>query len=83
MYPVNVRHAPNSRFWRTPHQMRHARSGQEDATPNIQDYAICDIILVFTVLPFVFFDICRTEDHKPRGRASDVSTISTCFFFLS
>ena len=34
--------------------------------------------IVFSVLPFVLSDICRTEDHKPRGRASDVFTISTC-----
>ena len=27
--------------------MRHTRSGQEDATPNIQDYVICVIILFF------------------------------------
>ena len=63
--------------------MRHTRSGQEDAKPNIQDYAFCVIILFFTVLPFVLSDICRTEDHKPRGRASDVSTISTCFSFFA
>ena len=36
--------------------------------------------IVFSVLPFVLSDICRTEDHKPRGRAPDVSTISTCLF---
>ena len=36
--------------------------------------------IAFSVLPFVLSDICRTEDHKPRGRASDVSTISTCLF---
>ena len=61
--------------------MRHTRSGQEDATPIIQDYAFC-VIILFTVLPFVLSDICRTEDHKPRGRASDVSTISTCIFYM-
>ena len=38
---------------------------------------LCYHIVFFPVLPFVLFDICRTEDHKPRGRASDVSTIST------
>jgi len=39
--------------------------------------------IVFSVLPFVLSDICRTEDHKPRGRASDVSTISTCLSYMS
>ena len=82
LYPVNVRHAPIAATG-DPRQMRHSRSGQEDATPNIQEYAFCVIILFFfPVLPFVLFDICRTEDHKPRERAPDVSTISTCFFFL-
>ena len=27
----------------------------------------------------MLYDIHRDEAHKPRGRASDVSTISTCF----
>jgi len=39
--------------------------------------------IVFSVLPFVLSDIYRTEDHKPRGRASDVSTISTCLSYMS
>ena len=38
--------------------------------------------IVFTVMPFVLYDIYRTEDHKRRGRASKISTISTCFSFV-
>ena len=46
LYPVNVRHAPIAATG-DPRQMRHTRSGQEDATPNIQEYAFCVIILFF------------------------------------
>jgi hypothetical protein len=45
---------------------------------NIQDYVICVSYCFFSVMSFVLFDICRTENHKPRGRASGVSAISTC-----
>ena len=34
---------------------------------------------VFSVLPFVLSISASPKTHKPRGRASDVSTISTCF----
>ena len=37
---------------------------------------------VFSVLSFVLSISASPKTHKPRGRASDVSTISTCFFFM-
>ena len=43
------------------------------------------LLCYYTV--FTVFAICVTDiypkTHKPRGRASDVSTISTCFFYFS
>ena len=42
--------------------MRHTRSGQEDAMPNIQDYVFCVIILFFTVLPFAELKTISRED---------------------
>jgi hypothetical protein len=44
---------------------------------------LCYVLLSYCVLCFAMFVIRypRTKTHKPRGRASDVSTISTCFFF--
>ena len=56
------------------------RLGGRHAT--IQDYEFRVIILSYSVLPFVLLDIRLPEAHKPQGRASDVSTISTCFFSL-
>jgi len=43
---------------------------------------LCYVLLSYCVLCFAMFVIRypRTKTHKPRGRASDVSTISTCFF---
>ena len=37
------------------------------------------VYCVFSVLPFVLLISASPKTHKPRGRASDVSTISTCF----
>ena len=69
----------HSRDWRTPPDAPYQErpGGRHAKHPCLLCYHI-----LFSVLPFVLFDICRTEDHKPRGRASDVSTLSTCFFFL-
>ena len=75
-YPWTRR--PPARCWRTPHRCAHQkRLGGRHAT--IQDYEFRVIILFFSVLPFVLLDIHYPKTHKPRGRASDVSTISTCF----
>ena len=43
----------------------------------------CHALLSYCVLCFAIFVIRypRTKTYKPRGRASDVSTISTCFSF--
>ena len=73
-------HEPGDRppLLEDPHRCAYQeRLGGRHAT--IQDYEFCVIILFFSVLPFVLFDIRLSEDPKPRGRASDVSTISTCF----
>ena len=45
---------------------------------------LCHVLLSYCVLCFAIFVIRypRTKTYKPRGRASDVSTISTCFFFM-
>jgi len=45
---------------------------------------LCYVLLSYCVLCFAMFVIRypRTKTHKPRGRASDVSMISTCFFFV-
>ena len=45
----------------------------------------CHALLSYCVLCFAIFVIRypRTKTYKPRGRASDVSTISTCFSFMS
>ena len=42
---------------------------------------LCHVLLSYCVLCFAIFVIRypRTKTYKPRGRASDVSTISTCF----
>ena len=75
-YPWTRR--PPARCWRTPHRCAYQeRLGGRHAT--IQDYEFRVIILFFSVLPFVLLDIRYPKTHKPRGRASDVSTISTCF----
>ena len=81
LYPVNVRHAPIAATGGPPPDAPYQErpGGRHAKHPRI---CLCVIILFFSVLPFVLFDICRTEDHKPRGRASDVSTISTCVFFF-
>ena len=44
---------------------------------------LCHVLLSYCVLCFAIFVIRypRTKTYKPRGRASDVSTISTCFSF--
>ena len=45
---------------------------------------ICYVLLSYCVSCFVIcYPISPDQDHKPRGRASDVSTISTCFSFMS
>ena len=46
---------------------------------------LCHVLLSYCVLCFAIFVIRypRTKTYKPRGRASDVSTISTCWLFLS
>ena len=68
----------HSRDWRTP--ARCAIPGAARRTPRQTSKTMPFVLsyCFFSVLPFVLFDICRTEDHKPRGRASNVSTISTC-----
>ena len=45
---------------------------------------LCHVLLSYCVLCFAIFVIRypRTKTYKPRGRASDVSTISTCFSFV-
>jgi len=57
----------------------HTRSGSEDATPLSKTMNFVLLYWFFSVLPFVLLDIHYPKTHKPRGRASDVSTISTCF----
>ena len=75
-YPWTRR--PPARYWRTPHRCAYQeRLGGRHAT--IQDYEFRVIILFFSVLPFVLSISAYPKTHKPRGRASDVSTISTCF----
>ena len=39
----------------------------------------CYYIVFFSVLPFVLSISASPKTNKPRGRALDVSTISTCF----
>jgi hypothetical protein len=58
-----------------------AQSSRKDAKPKTMPKT-CHLCyhIVFTVMPFVLYDICRTEDHKPQRRASKISTISTCSF---
>ena len=81
--------------WRTRPKDAHAL-GAEGRTPRpasrpdmpcyvTQDQDIlCNVIYcVFLLMPFMLYmlyDIHRDEANKPRGRASDVSTISTCVF---
>ena len=77
LYPVNVRHAPIAATGGLPPDAPYQeRPGGRHA----KHPTLCHLCyhIVFFVLPFVLFDICRTEDHKPWERASDVSTISTC-----
>ena len=78
LYPVNVRHAPIAATGGPPPDAPYQErpGGRHAKHPRI--CLLCYHIVFFSVLPFVLFDICRTEDHKPRGRASNVSTISTC-----
>ena len=45
----------HSRDWRTPTDV-HTRSGQEDAMPNLQDYAFC-VIILFLLFAFMLSDI--------------------------
>ena len=77
LYPANVHHAPIAATGGLPPDAPYQErpGGRHAKHPRI---CILCYHIVFSVLPFVLFDICRTEDHKPRGRASDVSTISTC-----
>ena len=79
LYPVNVRHAPITATGGPPPDAPYQErpGGRHAKQPRL---CLLCYHIVFSVLPFVLFDICRTEDHKPRGRASDVSTISTCVF---
>jgi len=67
-----------ARCWRTPPDA-HTRSGKEDATPLSKTM---NFVLLYCF--FLFCHLCYSisaypKTHKPRGRASDVSTISTCF----
>ena len=75
-YPWTRR--PPARCWRTPPDA-HTRSGKEDATPLSKTM---NFVLLYCF--FLFCHLCYSisaypKTHKPRGRASDVSTISTCF----
>ena len=78
-YPWTRR--PPARCWRTPPDA-HTRSGKEDATPLSKTM---NFVLLYCF--FLFCHLCYSisaypKTHKPRGRASDVSTISTCFSFM-
>ena len=79
MIPISGKRPPctHSRDWRTP--ARCAIPGAARMTPRQTSKNMHFVLSYwfFSVLPFVLFDICRAEDHKPRGRASNVSTIST------
>jgi len=58
-YPWTRR--PPARYWRTPHRCAYQeRLGGRHAT--IQDYEFRVIILFFSVLPFMLFDIRLSED---------------------
>jgi hypothetical protein len=73
--------ASDARPQEDPVRCESARSGWKDAKPKTmpKNCHLCYHI-VLTVMPFVLYDICRTEDNKPRGSASKISTISTWVF---
>jgi hypothetical protein len=56
------------------------QAGRNAQAPD-QDYAMLCYLLCF-VFCHVCYPISPDQDHKPRGRASDVSTISTCFLYV-
>jgi hypothetical protein len=59
-----------------------ARSGRKDAKP--PDYAqelpfMLSYFVYLCTICVVSYNIRRTKDYKPRGRAPEISTIFTCF----
>ena len=56
---------------------RHAMLCYSRPRHTMQCYLLCFPVNAIFML-YMFYDIHRDEAHKPRGRASDVSTISTC-----
>ena len=62
-------------------RMRKPRSDRRDATPKPSPkFMPCPVIILCFVFCHFCYPISPDQDHKPRGRASGVSTISTCFF---
>ena len=61
--------------------MRKLRRSRRNAMPKLSlKIMLFPVILLCFVLCHFCYPISPDQDHKPRGRASDVSTISTCFF---
>ena len=58
------------------------RQAGRKAQAHAQDYVMFWYHILFCALPFLLYDTHRDEDHKPGGRASDVSTISTCVSYM-
>ena len=63
------------------------RSDRKDALPKTMSKTIFKTLSCHAIYCVSCFAICvirypRTKTHKPRGCASDVSTISTCFYML-
>ena len=78
-YPWTRR--PPARCWRTPHRCAYQeRLGGRHAT--IQDYEFRVIICFFLFCHLWYSISAYPKTHKPRERASDVSTISKCFSLM-
>ena len=70
--------------WRTRPKDAHALGAEGGAPrpaprPGMPCYPLCFPANAIYML-YMLYDIHRDEANKPRGRASDVSTISTCVF---
>ena len=69
---------PPKPLWTPMDAQAQAQQAGRNAQPLAQDYAMSCYLLCL-VFCHSCYPISPDQDHKPRGRASDVSTISSCF----